>query len=62
MDKDIFIGKKNVIAFLLRRVKTKRICCHRLRGHPSFLEIASFHVLGTKWTHNSLHICTGILL
>jgi len=47
MHEDIFIGKK-LIAFLLRREKDKQICCHRLRGHPSFLEIAIFHILATK--------------
>lgn len=47
MDKDIFIGK-NPNCFLTEKRKTKQICCHRLRGHPSFLEIASFHILVTK--------------
>lgn len=57
-------GKKKIklIYFLLRREKNKQICCHRLRGHPSFLEIAYFQILATKWTHNYLQIYTGFVL
>lgn len=42
------LEKKILIAFLLRREKDKQICCHRLRGHPSSLQIAYFHILATK--------------
>lgn len=58
----IFLLEKNLIAFLLRREKNKQICCHRLRGHPSFLKIASFHILAVKLTHDALQIGTGIML